>query len=182
MEKICQTCYAVFIPKDDRPNRPAKFCSRKCIRNKTQFKKGHELTPIGNRYWDNQKTRKSWWKKGEKPPYSHFKKGMIPWNKGKDFGSTEYIAKRISWLNIYRKWKKEIKERDIQCINCGSRERLNIDHYPISLAELIRKYNVKKPQEAKQYKEFWETNNGRVLCEVCHKLTETYGRNFVQKM
>lgn len=182
MEKICKTCKKVFVPKDDRLNRPAKFCSRKCIRNKTQFKKGIALR-LGLKppkyAWNNEGSKKTRFKKGHA---FGFKKGFTPWNKGKDFGGTDYIVNRVRSLSIYRDWKKEIIKRDKQCIKCGKKKTLNVDHYPISLVELIRKYNVKKPQETKQYKEFWDINNGRALCLKCHKKTDTYGKNFVQKV
>ncbi len=182
MVKTCQTCNKEFIPKDDRPSRPAKFCSRRCIRNSTQFKIGHKLTPLGNRRWDNPATKMTWFKKGvhSYPFATNFKKGFTPWNAGKDFGGTEYIAKRITWLQQYKKWKKEIKIRDnLKCIQCGSIKNLNVDHYPISLAALIKKFNIKKPQEAKEFKDFWDKGNGRTLCLSCHKQTDTYGKNFV---
>lgn len=181
MDKICQTCKKKFIPKDDRPMRPAKFCSRKCIRNETQFKKGHTMR-LGlkpSRYaWDNKNSQQTRFQKKHK-----VNNGRVPWNKNKDFGSTEYLAKRISWLAIYRKWKQQIKTRDnFKCIECKSSKELNVDHHPLSLAVLIRKYNIKTPQESKNHEELWDISNGRTLCVPCHRKTLTYGRNFVQKM
>lgn len=35
--KLCLTCNLFFVPKDERKNRLAKFCSRECIRTSTQF-------------------------------------------------------------------------------------------------------------------------------------------------
>ena len=115
--------------------------------------------------------------------HGHNNKGYIPWNKGLDLGGSEYLSKRISWLTFYRKWKLLIKQRDSnRCIICNSDQKLNVDHHPISLAELIRKYNIKKPQETIKYTQFWNLKNGRTLCIDCHKKTKTYGKNFVQKM
>lgn len=183
MEKVCKTCGQKFTPKNERPNRPAKFCSRKCIRNETQFKKGHKMR-FGKKpppkAWDNPNSKKTRFGAGQP---SFFKKGLIPWNKGMDFGGNEYLAKRISWLSKYREWKKLIKERDkYKCVLCGSNKILNVDHYPKSISQLIKEYNVKKPQETKQIKEFWDINNGRTLCLGCHKKTETYGKNIMPKM
>lgn len=152
--------------------------TREARKSNGQFNKGHQLTPKGNRYWDNPKTKATWWKKGERPPYSHFKKGHTPWNKDKDFGGNELLSKRISWLALYRKWKKDVRCRDSsKCLWCGATYPLNVDHYPVSLAQLIKKYDIKTPQETKSYLEFWDINNGRTLCVSCHKKTETYGRN-----
>ena len=183
MYKICKTCKRRFIPKDDSPTRPAKFCSRKCIRNKTQFKKGHKIR-LGLRppkyAWDNKNSKKTRFKKGHT---FGFRKGHVPWNKNKDFGSVEHLAKRISWLTLYRKWKLAVKRGDgFKCIQCNSRKQLNVDHYPISLVQLIKDYKIESPQESKKVKKFWDTKNGRTLCISCHKQTLNYGRNFVQKM
>lgn len=185
MFKFCKTCGKKFIPKDDRPTRPAKFCSRKCIRNSTQFQVGHRLTPIGNKRWNNPSTKANWFQKGvhSYPNATTFQKGFTPWNKGKDFGGTEYIAKKISWLSKYKIWKKEIKTRDkFKCVKCGDNKNLNVDHYPISLTALIKKYHIEKPQVAVRFKKFWDVDNGRTLCINCHKKTETYGKNFMQKV
>lgn len=182
MVKTCKTCKKEFIPKDDRPTRPTRFCSRQCVRNETQFKIGHKLTPLGNKRWDNPATKMTWFKEGVHsfPFATTFKKGFKPWNMGKDFGGTQHIAKRIAWLQAYRIWKNEIKVRDkFKCVQCGNTNKLNVDHYPIPLAILIKKYDIKKPQEAKEFKEFWDINNGRTLCLLCHKETDTYGKNFM---
>lgn len=191
IKKICPTCKKEFILNLHIDRRAKGFCSKKCDRNVGQFKKG-----IPNRLGAKQsvETRQKLSKiiKSRILEGKHnfteghqfgFKKGNISWNKNKDFGGTELLAKRISWLSIYREWKKAVKERDkYKCIECGNNNSLNIDHYPISLRELIAKHNINFPQEAKKYSKFWDINNGRTLCVSCHKLTKTYGRNFVQKM
>lgn len=170
------------MPKDDRPTRSAKFCSRACIRNSTQFKIGHKLTPLGNRRWDNLASKSAWFQRGvhSYPFATTFKKGFTPWNVGKDFGGIQHIAKRIASLQQYKNWKKEIKIRDkFKCVQCGSVNNLNVDHYPIPLVVMIKKYDIKKPQEAKRFRVFWDKNNGRTLCLSCHKETNTYGKNFM---
>ena len=183
VEKTCQTCGVKFSSKDDRPTRPAKFCSRRCIRNKTQFRKGHKMR-LGKKppptSWNNSNSKRT--RFGEGQP-SFFKKGHTPWNKDRDFGGVEYLAKRISWLILYRKWRKEIRERDgNKCVQCGDVSQLNVDHYPVSLRDLIERTGISKPQEAKAHEVFWDTNNGRTLCVSCHKKTDTYGKNHMSTM
>lgn len=73
-------------------------------------------------------------------------------------------------------------DNGFKCIECGSKNILNVDHYPVSIAELIKKYKIKELQETKKRNEFWDIKNGRTLCAPCHKQTPTYGKNFVQKM
>lgn len=150
--------------------------------SKGQFIRGHAETPIGNTRWSHPNAIATRFKPEVKPPYSYFHKGMIPWNKDKDFGGTEHLVNRISGLSIYRQWKKAILKRDNNsCVVCGDKRFLNIDHSPISLSTLVQKYNIQSPQEAKNYSEFWDINNGRTLCFPCHKLTPTYGRNIHPK-
>lgn len=150
------------------------------IRNsgRTRFKKGH--TP---------------WSKGKKLPYNaHPKmKGFVPWNKGKIGVMPIPWNKGIEWFEMrgekhfawkggtydknrkvdmgrkkYREWRKAVFERDsCECIWCGSTKNLNADH--------IKSYAL--------YPELrYELSNGRVLCETCHKTTETYGNKlFLRK-
>lgn len=194
IKKICPTCKKEFsfalTGKGSKP-RAQKFCSRACVKTDTRFKKGNTLK-LGIKHSEETKKKLSGLVKKKIAEGKHnfvkghqfgFRKGLIPWNKGKDFGSTEYLAKRISWLTLYRKWRISVKKKDgFKCTECGNKNNLNVDHYPISLAELIIKYKIKKPQEAKKHREFWNIKNGRTLCVSCHKQTQTYGKNFVQKM
>jgi len=61
----------------------------------------------------------------------------------------------------YLEWKKYILERDnFKCVLCGSKENIEVDHIK-SLALF--------PEMA------LDKNNGRVLCNKCHKKTDTYG-------
>ncbi len=175
----CSTCGKAFIPKENRKNRKTKFCSRKCIRNSTQFSLGHKRTLIGNKRWDNPETKKVWFKKGEKPPFSYFgSPNWIPWNKGLDFGGQERFRNKIMGLTMYRTWRELIRQRDNQrCVLCGeSDEKLHVDHYPKSFAKIISDNGIETVQQAKLCNEFWSLDNARTLCFPCHKKTETYGK------
>ena len=103
-----------------------------------------------------------------------FQKGHPTWNKGlKGYmaGSTNSNWKGGITLEIrrlrnsteYKLWRTAVFKRDkYTCIFCGSNKSgtLNADHIkPFSLFPELR----------------FAIDNGRTLCETCHRKTETYG-------
>lgn len=62
------------------------------------------------------------------------------------------------------------------CVIGGKKHgsNLNIDHYPIGFADIIRKYNITNMDEAKRTDILWDINNGRTLCIECHKKTNNF--------
>lgn len=145
----------------------------------TQFKKG-QVSP----------------NKGKKCPWSKdnpqvFKKGLVPWNKGKKGLQRHTIEHRMklseqwqgeknhSWkggvskinkterqlvMNTveYKLWRQAVFTRDnYACIWCGKRGgELNADHIkPWAYFPELR----------------FAIDNGRTLCEPCHRKTDTYG-------
>lgn len=107
------------------------------------------------------------------------KRKRIAWNKGKtkldderldffrptafkDYGLTS-IHEKIRKSVAARKWRKSVFERDnYTCQICGQHGcKLNADH--------IKKFAL--------YPELrFDIDNGRTLCEKCHKQTDNYGR------
>lgn len=173
---ICETCGRERTV-DWRENRQTRFCSRKCIRNETQFKKGDRVR-LGKKpartAWDNPNSMVSRFKPGHT---FGFTKGFTPWNKGLEYGVTERFRAKIMNLQLYRNWKRDIKERDGQCVKCDSEENLEADHYPKMFSEIIREFKIKTAEEARHCEELWNLDNGRTLCRDCHKQTDTYGKN-----
>ena len=113
---------------------------------------------------------------------TEFKKGMIPWNKGLFYGVGERFRGRIMDLTIYRNWRLEIKKRDEnRCKECHSEVKFEVDHYPKTFAQIILENNIKTILEAKECVELWQIDNGRTLCNLCHKKTETYGKKLYDK-
>lgn len=126
---------------------------------------------------------------GKKLSMEHIEKlrkakiGHIPWNKGlKGWNSGE---KNSQWKGgttskykllrrtiEYKLWRKSVLERDsYTCIWCMSKEKLHVDHIkPFAYYPELR----------------YAIDNGRTLCEPCHKTTDSYGakckKNYEQKL
>lgn len=82
-------------------------------------------------------------------------------------GGITAISRGIRHSSEYQRWRKEIIRRDKQCVICGCDINLHADHILpfIHYPELI--FNV---------------NNGRTLCQECHKKTDTYGKRVRRKV
>lgn len=85
-------------------------------------------------------------------------------------GGVTSLHNQIRKSAEYRAWRRMVYERDnYTCVECGKRSKrgkritLNADHIkPFSLYPELR----------------FEVANGRTLCVLCHKRTETYGWNY----
>ncbi len=87
-------------------------------------------------------------KKGEK---NHFWKGGI---------SEENDIIRHSFA--YKQWRSSVFERDhYTCQICGEKKNLNADH--------IKRFSIYKNLR-------FDVNNGRTLCNPCHRKTDTWGK------
>ena len=62
--------------------------------------------------------------------------------------------------NNYRGWRILVLKRDVNCVMCGSSERLECDHIKSFRDHPDLRYDI---------------SNGRVLCHSCHVKTDTYG-------
>ena len=151
---------------------------------------------IGQVAWNKgKKGVQTAWNKGKKGSQtankSSFKKNMTPWNKGKKTGITFWKGKKrpditgknchlwkggITPINQkirtsaeYKLWREAVFKRDkYTCVFCGLKSGdgkavvLNADHIkPFALFPELR----------------FAIDNGRTLCEDCHRKTSTYGGN-----
>lgn len=80
------------------------------------------------------------------------------WNWQGGISPTNWIIRQSAQ---YKQWRRAVLERDNHtCIWCGTTKNLNADHI-------------------KRFADFpalrFDIDNGRTLCEPCHRTTETYG-------
>ena len=121
-----------------------------------KISKTHKSIGVGKWMKGRRKNPKAWsFPKGEKHPM---------WKGGKMKDYPELVRLRKS--PEYKIWRKSVFERDhYTCIFCGDNQGGNLesDHIkPFALFPELR----------------FAIDNGRTLCEKCHKKTNTYGNNF----
>lgn len=128
------------------------------------------------------------------------RQGKPTWNKGKKYnlnkvvqrpnlrgnkshfwkGGKTALIKLLRGTGEYREWRKQVFTRDsFTCVLCdrkrkrGDRVLLHADHI-IPFAILLRQLKITTLEKAKTCMALWEVSNGRTLCEVCHKQTDTW--------
>ena len=100
--------------------------------------------------------------------------GKVPWNYK---GGIADVNSKIRGSKLYKRWSRAVKKRDGCCIKCGSIDKLEADHYPITFAQIMDKYKIKNVEQSNNCKEMFNLKNGRTLCNDCHKKTKTYKVN-----
>lgn len=179
-QKKCLTCGEFFEKKincSEKNWSKSKFCSTDCMR----FLPGNSyIPPKGTRFSTK----------------SEFKKGFIPWNKGKKCphftgpnnprwkGGIYPEHLKIRHSVEMKSWRLEVFKRDnYTCVLClrtrktGDRVILHADHYPKTFALFLKENDIKTFEEAKNFKELWNPSLGRTLCRECHLKTDTHGKN-----
>lgn len=85
-------------------------------------------------------------------------------------GGITPISRAIRGCFKYRQWRSDIFTKDdFTCVLCGQRGGdIEADHYPKRFCEIFSENNIKSLEQAEGCEEFWNINNGRVLCKKCH--------------
>jgi hypothetical protein len=91
-------------------------------------------------------------------------------------GGITDLADSIRKSDKYKAWRLEVLKADgYKCIHCESKKKLQVDHiYQFVL--LIEDGKITNTAEADSYGPLWNVRNGRTLCEICHRKTETFGK------
>ena len=127
-------------------------------------------------------------------PKSAFKKGFIPWNKGKKYpavsirnkimnrlrtgyrhwnwkGGVSKITKSIRQMPEYREWRTNVFKRDSwTCQTCRSRGYV-IVHHINEFSNIIRDNKIKNLDDSRKCHDLWDIDNGVTLCVPCHRDT-----------
>jgi len=180
----CINCGNIFLIIPSRKIEKGNNCSRKCYDEWKQKQKMIVYCQFCNKEFFTSKGlvdrgqgkfcsetcqhlayRTDWWQEDNYKP-----------KRGKDCpfwlgGRMAFLSEneQIRKSSEYRKWRKDCMERDhYTCQLCGViGRRLQVDHIkPFSLFPELR----------------FVLENGRTLCEDCHKKTETYGGKIFRYM
>ena len=97
------------------------------------------------------------------------------------------LLAKIRHLPEYYNWRNMILIRDnFACLSCGLRSSPNCKvslhvHHLKSLFQIMIDNKISTIEEARDCEEFWDLNNGKTVCKVCHSLEDNYVANFINK-
>lgn len=166
MQKHCLTCHKVFhkplTESVKNWNERHVFCSKKCK---------HELKPRAR-----VKCRQC----GEEFEVQNYRKSKANFCsheccvKFRDQGKRT-ADKKIRQSMVYRKWREAVFKRDgYSCVICGDRNYTGRGETVIINADHIKPFALHPELR-------FDINNGRTLCEPCHRKTKTYGRGMAYR-
>lgn len=139
-----------------------KFCNRKC---RTEYQKGKPPLPPGWKHSEEVKKKIGEASFGHELSEASRKKISLK-NSGKGNpawkGGVSIFNKKIRTSSEYKKWRKAVLERDNHtCQICGAINcKLEVDH--------IKEFAIFPELRL-------DINNGRTLCQKCHKETPNWG-------
>ena len=127
-----------------------KFCSHKCSSN---FNIGKKSVAKSIGIKKAHKNKSFGYKPGE-----NLREKNSSWK-----GGVTYKGRMIRKSRDYAKWRKAVLIRDdYTCRNCGAYKNVPIEVHHI--------YSFSKYPELR-----FDINNGKTLCQPCHKKTNSYG-------
>lgn len=106
--------------------------------------------------------------------------GQVAWNKGKPskikgekhrlWKGTTPLKRQIRASFEYRQWRSDCMTRDdFTCVMCNIRGGdLEVDHIDL-FVNIFERNSISSLVDAINCAEFWNINNGRTLCKLCHK-------------
>jgi hypothetical protein len=126
------------------------------------------------------------WNKGKKgihlSPKSEFKKGVVYSFKRNWKGGFTPLINMIRNCFKYRQWRSDIFTRDdFTCQRCGVRsgngKTIYLEaHHPKMLSTIFYENKITTREQALNFEELWNINNGITLCRECHNKTKNGGR------
>jgi hypothetical protein len=82
---------------------------------------------------------------------------------------TTYLNKQIRYSDKYKKWRKDIFDRDkYKCQECGIGSVWLEVHHIKRLSIILKENNIKSKEQSFECKELWYLKNGVTLCKKCH--------------
>lgn len=173
--KTCKVCGTVFYP---HRNTKGLYCSLKCRYSDKDFQRVKVNTnrgrPLENDHIAKLKKPKSAeHRKNIGKALSIVKIGSWSGSKNPKWrGGVARLREIIRGCFQYRLWRSDVFRRDnFTCIICGDNKggNLNADHYPKSFASILNEHHIDSMEKALSCERLWDINNGRTLCETCHK-------------
>ena len=180
----------------------SKFCSKACVNewkktpearanlNLDGLKKGWEMNGsqnIGHTPWNKGKQMSEETRAKIKlarskqtnvhPPVPRYGSDHHNWK-----GGITPLHVKIRNSKRYKKWKREVRNRDKDvCQVCEAVSlKPEVDHIKPWIL-VFRESGVTTLKESRETKVLWDISNGRTLCYDCHKQTDTYGQKALLK-
>jgi 5-methylcytosine-specific restriction endonuclease McrA len=118
-------------------------------------------------------------RKHANPRSIEFRKHMSELNRGSNHpnwkGGIKPVAKMVRDSFKYRQWRSDVFTRDnFTCQECFKRGGDIEAHHNKPFSTIMIENNVMSIEDADNCEELWNINNGKTLCEKCHKKTKTY--------
>lgn len=125
------------------------------------------LAGKGRKATEETRKRQSEAMRGKRSPY--WEGGITPLN----------LAIRRTYK--YRLWRSDVFTRDeFTCQKCFKKGGVLNVHHLKSFCIILKENNIKLVEEALCCEELWDINNGKTLCEECHKETDNYKRKAIK--
>ena len=155
-----------------------------CKPSSTSFKKGSTPWNKGKSGYSNKKgnyNKKSGFQKGHENFHmegnnwsmeSRINKSLEQTGEKEFNGFKSILRNRVMMMREYLKWRADVFKRDnYHCQNCGEKGYLEA-HHIIQFSKIIKEFNIKTVDEARNCEELWDIGNGITYCKECHILLD----------